>query len=310
MSEQTAELMPKQETRPVAAARFDEIIAAAKAQIDASKGCVVTDPTDVRGMKQSRDFRLALRQIRIAGEKLHKEAKEEFLRAGRAIDGMKNILLAAIEPEEKRLNDQEKIAERLQAERDAALRLKRQNEIRDLTGMDPVTFGTVESMPDAEWARFFGQLKAGVDARKEAERKAREEAEAKANAEREEQGRIRAENAKLKAEADAREAAMRAEREAAAAKAAEEAKERARLAAELKAKQDAENAKIEAERAAAAKAAQAPDADKLAALAFAVAEIALPEMATPAGAQALACIVQAKETFVAAIKHELFYLGK
>lgn len=64
-------------------------------------------------MKEAREMRLTLRSIRVAGEKKHKELKADFLLAGRAIDGVKNLLLAAIVPLERHLEEQEKFAERL-----------------------------------------------------------------------------------------------------------------------------------------------------------------------------------------------------
>jgi len=337
MTMQTAELMPKETAAPATVeARFAEIMTAAKAQLEESKKIVVTDPTDVRGMDQSRTMRLAIRQIRIAGEKAHKELKEDVLRAGRAIDGMKNILLQLCEPEEARLMDQEKIAERIQKEREAKLRADRETVLVSL-GENPAMHGPFETFAAADWDSRVADIKAAKEAREAAAKKAREEAEAKAKAEREEAERIRAENARLKAEADAKDAAIRAEREAAekarreaeakakaerdaieakaraereaaqsaiceanartAAEAAKLAQERAKAEADAKARADAEAARIKAEEAAKRKAAAAPDKDKLNAYLAAIAAIPAPVMATEQGKTVAATVTEKIRAF-------------
>jgi hypothetical protein len=302
------EIMPKESAAPATVeARFAEIMTAAKTQLDESRKIVVTDPTDVRGMEQSRSMRLAVRQIRLAGEKAHKELKEDVLRAGRAIDGMKNILLQLCEPEETRLLNQEKIAERIQQEREAKLRAEREAVLVSL-GENPGMHGPFETFPQADWDSRIADIKVAKEAREAAAKKAQEEAEAKAKAEREEAERIRAENARLKAEADAKDAAMRAEREAAQAaireaqaKAAEQsaklAQERAKAEAAEKVKADAEAARIEAERKAAQKAAAAPDRDKLNAYLAAIAAIPAPVMATEQGKAVAATVAEKLRAF-------------
>lgn len=264
----STELMAKETAAPAPIeAAFGDILTAAKAQVEQSRKIVVTDPTDVDGIKQSREYRLALRQIRIAGEKTRKGLKEDILRAGKAIDGMNNILLQVCEPEEARLEAQEKIAERIQADRKAKLRIEREAALIGL-GENPAFHGPFEELPADDWTRKIEGLTVAKNAREEAERKAKEAEAARIKAEQEEAARIRAENARLKAEADAREAAMKAEREASelARKQAEEkaAAERAELervakeeAARLKAIADAKEAEARKEREAAAAALKA-----------------------------------------------------
>ncbi len=64
------EIMPaaQVQTKPAFEAAFADILAAAQAQVAESKKIVVTDPTDVDGIAESRKYRLAIRQIRIAVE--------------------------------------------------------------------------------------------------------------------------------------------------------------------------------------------------------------------------------------------------
>ena len=288
---QEAELMPAETTapaKPAFEAAFADILTAAKAQVEQSKKIVVTDPTDVDGINQSREYRLALRKFRTTGENKRKELKEDILRAGRALDGMQAVLEQVCVTEEKRLLAQEEIAERIAAERAAKLRAEREAVLVEL-GENPAFWGPFERFPVEDWNQRVEGVRAVIKARAEKARKEAEEAARKAKEEQEERERMRAENARLKAEADAREAAMKAEREAAEAvlreeraraKAIEDAAraEAAKLAQE-RAKMEADaRAKEEAEREAKRKAEAAPDREKLLAFAHDVAEMKLPPM--------------------------------
>ena len=104
---------------------FEPFFTAAESWRVKALACKVTDATDLRGMKFARESRLALKEIRVAAEKKRKEAKEDSLRKGKAIDGFANILKAAIEPIESYLEDQEKFAERAEAARIAAFQEER-----------------------------------------------------------------------------------------------------------------------------------------------------------------------------------------
>lgn len=332
-----AELLPKEPAQPAPfEAKFADISKAVQDQLAESRKCVVTDPTEIRGIEASRAYRLSLRKLRTTGEKVRKELKEDILRAGRAIDGAQAIIEQACAAEEKRLLDQEQIAERIQAEREAKVRMEREAELLAL-GENPAFHGPFETFPADDWQRRIDGLKLAKAARDEAERKAKEEAEARAKAEREDQERIRAENARLKAEADAREAAMKAEREAAEkvqrelearlkaereaalkaqreadakaqrereameAKAREEAaklaQERAKAEAEAKALRDAEAARLAKIEADKRAAEAAPDVDKLKAYISGVLAIPVHEMSTHAGKMVVATIAEKVRAF-------------
>ena len=331
------ELMPHQSgnvSKPEQA--FADIMERAKTAVEESKSINVTDPADVRGMKKAREGRLAIRAIRIEADKAHKDLKADILRAGRAIDGMKNIVLQITEPEEKRLEDCEKMAERIQAQRDKELQEARENELIEF-GENPLHHGALHVLTAEMWAHKINGIKAMIQAKKEAEEKARAEAEAKAKAEREEQERIRAENERLRKEAAEKQAQLEAEREAAekARLEAEELARKEREAIEAKAKAEREaaesaakleadklreqarieseaRAKIEAERHAElakqeaakkteadriAKAAKAPDAEKLQAYLLAFAALELPSLSSPDGKQMAADIAGLKAKY-------------
>jgi len=213
-------------------------------------------------MKEAREMRLTLRGIRVAGEKKHKELKSDYLLAGRAIDGVKNILLASIEPLERHLAEQEQYAERLLEQQRQALIAERTEAIRPFVP-EGQPLPALELMDEKQWAAYLDDAKllhsAKIeDARKaEAERIASEQAKA---AERErlkqEAERLRLENERLEAERAAAEAKAQAEREKAEAEAkaaAAKAKaEREAIEARAAAEKKAAELKLSAERAAAA----------------------------------------------------------
>ena len=282
----------------------------------------VTSPEDKEAIKAAREARLALRSIRVNAEKTRKSMKEDSLRLGKAIDGAYNILDHAVRPVEAYLQEQEDIAERLEAERLNNLRDVRRTLLHEA---DPDHIPTVDlaSYFDADFEKLVAdvrdlrQLRIEREARAEQERIERERQEA------EERERIRLENERLQREAIERQDQLKAEREAAeqaAAKARAEADaelakvradaeakakaERAAAAAKLKAEADA-RAKLEAEAkalreeqqrqaeakatqereaaAAAKKAAAAPDKAKLLEFAATVRALTIPQMKTENG---------------------------
>ena len=251
----------------------------------------VTNIGQTATMGEARQERLALREIRIAKEKVRKQVKEDALREGKAIDKIANFLDSVIEPMEKYLLDQEEYGKRLQEKVQAEQRDLRMCEFGKYIEFLPpgVDLGTIS---EEEHAKHLHMAKALWDAREaeqnriENERIEREQREA---AERE---AMRAENERLRKEAEKVEAERQKEREAAAkiqrekdaelaAEKAEitrllmeaeakEREERERIAAENRAKMEADNAererlrKEQAEKEVAEKAAlEAPDKEKL-----------------------------------------------
>jgi hypothetical protein len=196
-------------------------------------------------MKLARTIRLELKNTRVAADKARKALKADALLMGRAIDGVYNLLEAAIVPLERHLDEQEKFAERLaEAERQATL-ARRTAELAPYISEGQI-IPALDMMSAEQFANYLSDAKtlhaAKIEQaqRAEAERIAREQAEA---AERERQ---RIELERLRKEAVEREAAAKAEREA-----AEKAQREA--AAKAKAERDALEAAAKAEREAAEK---------------------------------------------------------
>ncbi len=218
---------------------------------EAAKLIAVNDPDGAREM------RLKLKGVRVASEKARKALKDEVLVYGKAIDGINNLLESKITPIEERLDAIEKAEAIAAAERKAALKVKREADLKPygintefypLGEMDDATFDGLLANTKlahetrAEQARKAEEERKAAEAKAEAERVA---AAAKAEADRVEAARIAAENAekqrleneRLKKEAEEREAAAKVERErveaerVAAKKKADEAA--AKAAAEL-----------------------------------------------------------------------------
>lgn len=282
----------------------------------------VTSLDQKREMKLARESRLAVRDIRINAEHARKRLKADIVRRGKAIDGAANIIKDLLEPIEIHLLEQETFAERHEQARKDALRAAREEALRAL-GTDPVAYANLGETDEETWAATLQTAKdahaARIEAAKEAEavrveaerivaekREAARVAAAREKADRELAARAQAEeNARLKTEREAieakhaaeraaqREASERAEEEARKAR-AEKDRAEAELAAE-RAKADAERRAEEERQAAAAAEARAaelaPDREKLQAFAAVVRALPVPELATAAGLEARAKVV-------------------
>lgn len=77
----------------------------------------VTDPTDVTGIKKCRALRLQIREERCNAETRRKVLKSGSLQLGNAIDFGPKLLASQCQPVEDRLEEMEKIAERMEADR-------------------------------------------------------------------------------------------------------------------------------------------------------------------------------------------------
>jgi len=205
---------------------------------------------------KAKRLRIDIGKVRIATEKLRVAQKEEYLRAGKAIDGVSNILKWAVGDKEAKLKEienhfqiqEQKRLETLQTER--AEKLSRYVEDayeRNLSEMD-----------EEVWTIYLASKKKDYEDRIAAEKKAEQDRIAKEKADAEERERFRAENERLKKEAEERErlAKVEADKRARAeakriAKEEAERKEREetirkeqetreKLEAELRAKEEAE----------------------------------------------------------------------
>jgi hypothetical protein len=232
--------------------------------------------------KAARETRLALVKVRTGAEKLHKEMKAGILIQGRAIDGAKNIVIAATEPTEKAMKAIEDRAELRAEEERRKLHEERYAELNKYTtAYNTLSLGRMTAeecaglLDDAKLAHEariarekrqeeerIAAEKAAEEARIAAEKAAEEERqrlakeraelEAKLAAEKAERERIEAEAKAEREAAEVERKRLEAEREAALAEERKQAEEeRARLEAEMKAQREKAEA---AERAAKAEA--------------------------------------------------------
>lgn len=281
----------------------------------AGKVASVDDP------KVARETRLAMRRERIDLDKKHAEFKSKTLAWTRAVDGSKKVISDAYDSMEAQMEEIEKAEERRIAAEKAARKAERDAALRQY-GAD-VTWIQTGEMTDAQFLAMLEQAKTSHEAKiaaakkAEEERIAREKKEAEERAEKarkdaEEREARRLENERLKAEAEKREKEMAAERARLAAERAEaeakakkereaiEAKARAEKAAaekklreereareklerEQRERVEAERRRMAAEAEAKRLAEQAPDAEKLRAVACEIERIKFPAFSTAAG---------------------------
>lgn len=328
------------ETQERLIAAFLPLHSQAESIIAQSRQIVVTDATQVSEMKAARKSRLALREIRVEVEAQRKKEKESALRFGQGVDMLAKHIVAAIEPEEKRLEDAEKFAERAEAERRTKLKAAREDLLRPF-GTD-TTFYNLAEMPEATFAELLTTTRTAHEAKIAAAAKAEADRIAAEKAKAEEDARIRAENERLRKEAEAKEreaaaerarveaerraerekaeaeartaaekarkereaieAKARAEREAAEKVAREERRKREEVEAKIEAEKQAAEAKAQAEALAAKKAAAAPDATKIRLYADALRAVPLPDVKTAEASSKIDAIDEAVSALVARIR--------
>jgi len=208
----------------------------------------VTDASQTHLIGMARAARLAIREKRLDVEKAHKEIKADVLREGRAIDGIKNVLLALLEPLEVYYDKQENFVKYQEAEKAELIRLEVEKRIEE----EIAEAARIKEQEDHRIREENEALKEQAYQKEQelaAERKANEEKLA------EERKRVAYEQEKVKKENEAKIAKEREEqqtkldlvRKQEAEKLAKERAERAAVEAELRAKKEAE-AKAEREK--------------------------------------------------------------
>lgn len=199
---------------------------------------------------KAKRVRLDIGRVRIETEKLRKKEKEEYLRAGKAIDGVSNILKWAISDKENKLKEIEDFFEIQEQKRLEALQAERVEQLS--TYVEDAHERNLSDMDDDVWQAYLSAKKKEYEDRIEAEKKAEAERIAKEKAEAEERERIRKENERLRKEAEERErqAKIEAEKRALEEKVRREKEQAERKAREEKERKEREayEAKLKAER--------------------------------------------------------------
>ena len=120
--------------------------------------------------KKAKRLRLDIAKVRIESEKIRKAQKEEYLRAGKAIDGVNNILKFAVVEKEKKLQEIEKHFEILEQKRLEKLQVERVDLLSKY--VDDAHERDLKSMDDDVWAAYLSTKKKEYDDRIEAEKQA------------------------------------------------------------------------------------------------------------------------------------------
>lgn len=162
---------------------------------------------------KAKRLRLDIAQVRLKTEEVRKEQKNQYLIAGRAIDGVANILKWAVSEKEQKLAGIEMYFINLRALELKELQEKRVNQISKY--INDAHERDLGSMDEDVWKAYFVAKKQAYTDQIEAEKKAEKDRIERIKAEKLERERIEKENAKLKKEAQERskkEAEERAER--------------------------------------------------------------------------------------------------
>ncbi|MGV4405290.1 hypothetical protein ACQ1PF_09670 [Ornithobacterium rhinotracheale] len=123
--------------------------------------------------KQAKRLRLDISKVRIEAEKVRKAQKEEFLRAGKAIDGVANILKWAVTEKENKLKEIERHFEILEQQRLEALQAQRAEELSPY--VEDAHERDLAKMEEDVWNAYLQTKINDYNARIEAEKKAEEE---------------------------------------------------------------------------------------------------------------------------------------
>lgn len=274
--------------------------------VDTASTLTVTDSSQTELIASARNTRLQLRRIRLDIEAKRKELTDYHLKTKQEIDKCAKWLRDKIEPLEARLEDQEKFAERQEAERKEKLRAERAAlllpfnvdvSLYNLAQMDAKAFSNLYDVSkyshEEAQARIKAQLEEQARIREENERlrreaeiarKEREVLEAQANKERR-QAEAQLQYERQVAESQRQAIAAEEKRKQDALQAQHRAEQQKREAAEreLQAAKDKEAAIVAAQKAAEEKSAQAPDREKLLAFVATLKGLPFPKATTEKG---------------------------
>jgi len=162
-----------------------------------ARDIVVHDATEVTLMQKAGDARKALKRIRTTAEAARKKFKDDFLRGGRAIDGIAASVMAPCEAEEDRLAAQEEFAVRVEAARKAKLKAEREKELGQYLGIQTALYD-LANMPEDRYQSLLMTSWAEADAKHDAEVKAAKAAERLEAARVAEEAVMKAENERLR----------------------------------------------------------------------------------------------------------------
>lgn len=140
-----------------------------------AKGIKVTDVSQVDEMQQAREIRLELKNVRVEANKVREVLKEGYLRGGKAVQDIFNDIRDITKPEEERLLEQEKFAERVKEAEEERVETERKEKLSKY--MDDISVYKLHprDLSTDSFEKILASAKETYEYRKEKE--AREEAE-------------------------------------------------------------------------------------------------------------------------------------
>jgi hypothetical protein len=126
---------------------------------------------------KAKRLRLDIAKVRVETEKIRKEQKEEYLRAGKAIDGVSNVVKWAVTDKENKLKEVEQYFEIQEQKRLEALQLERAEKLSSY--VEDAYERDLKKFEDDEFEALLAMKKQAYEDRIAAEKKAEEERIAK-----------------------------------------------------------------------------------------------------------------------------------
>jgi len=156
-------------------ATFEPMVAMLREFEDAYNSVITASKKEVTKelTNTAKRLRLDIGKVRIEAEKLRKEQKEEYLRAGKAIDAVNNILRWAVTDKENRLKEIEdyfEIQDQLRLEKLQADRAEKLSKY-----VEDAHERNLASMDEDVWKAYFSTKKQEYEDRIAAEKKAEED---------------------------------------------------------------------------------------------------------------------------------------
>jgi len=259
-----------------------------------AKFLVVKNENDIEIMSQAREARLALKKIRTEAENVRKNIKENYVRTGKAIDGVANVIKALIIPIEEHLEKQEKFIELLKEEKAKTIKAERISKLLAYIPEENIGMYNLDVMNDEVFDNLLASIKKDFEEKAEKERLIEEEKLKEIEEQKKKDEEMRIENAKMKKEKEIEDIRIVEEKKHREVedKEKEEAhqKELQKIADELKKKEDdektriAEEKRVEEEKAEKERQSKlAPEKDKLTAYAERIRLIESPDGLSKAG---------------------------
>lgn len=230
----------EQDTAQMITGKFAPFIAQLTQWTDKAKEIVVTDESQVAEMRNARNTRLILKDIRVSADKVRKALKEDSIRYGKAVQGVYNMIEGLIAPTEEYLQKQEDFLKIKEQERKEALKAERQTELSPYSEFVPIGIDLGE-MTDRDYGLVLTSAKMRYEQKIADDKKAEEERILKLKAEEEEKRRVKQEMELLQAKKKEAEEALAKQRQIAE-------KEKSELEERLRKEKALANAKLEAQK--------------------------------------------------------------